>query len=412
MEKESARPKQRIYFKNDRTIGLLAFSAFSGLIYAIPQAMAQNVRQWVDFQQSDQIPDGILYSLGAGWAIPLENAKFYSPHLLPNRKDWQVIPEPQWPILINWFITGTCPLACQYCYAEDLMWGKSKEPDSEHALAEAAEAILALQPVVVVLTGGDPLFGPNFFRAVPMLSGKVGLMLDTSGYTLTDRHIETIKEHGIAVRISLDSERPKIQESQRPLHSQTKKPNQKTGTSLDASVAAIERCLKENIPVTVQTVATIYNANELATLGDKLRRWGVHSWRIFKVSPSAAKMDEYKMLIGETYKSGRVAKERSLKGPFQYIFEDLVSKFGGGQGSNFSLQITENEKPNAVILVAPDGTFYTESNLGPKKIVIDKEHPKQPRLEDIHAVVNMGAHAERYLNLTTTKYERGKNNEP
>ena len=45
--------------------------------------------------------------------------------------------------------------------------------------------------------------------------------------------------------------------------------------------------------MTVQTVATKKNANDLVTLGDKLYRLGVRSWRIFKVAPSKASYDGY-----------------------------------------------------------------------------------------------------------------------
>jgi hypothetical protein len=64
------------------------------------------------------------------------------------------------------------------------------------------------------------------------------------------------------------------------------------------------------------------------------------------------------------------------------------------------VQIAPNETPNAVILVGPDGTFYTESNTMVAKVILDDESPKRPRLEAILNKVDMAAHARRYLNLT------------
>ena len=67
---------------------------------------------------------------------------------------------------------------------------------------------------------------------------------------------------------------------------------------------------------------------------------------------------------------------------------------------NMVVQIAPNKTPNAVILVGPDGTFYTESTTAVAKVTLDNENPNRPRLESILSKVNMQAHAERYLNLT------------
>ena len=67
-----------------------------------------------------------------------------------------------------------------------------------------------------------------------------------------------------------------------------------------------------------------------------------------------------------------------------------------------AVQVADNQIPNAIILVAPDGTFLTESHFFTStvgKIEIDPQSPKEPNLENIHNSVNMHAHIERYLNL-------------
>jgi len=61
-----------------------------------------------------------------------------------------------------------------------------------------------------------------------------------------------------------------------------------------------------------------------------------------------------------------------------------------------AVQITHDEAPNAVVLVGPDGVFYTESNMSLGKIILDEEHPDAPSLDTIGMKVNMLAHAERY----------------
>lgn len=280
------------------------------------------------------------------------------------------------------------------------MRNPSNEPGKKE-LVDSAQAILNLKPLVVVLTGGDPLFGGNFFGAASLLAGKVGLIVDTSGYTLNDRHIETIKEHGMAVRVSLDSENPRVHNLHRPIYSQYPDLEKKNGPSMQAALRAIERLLSENISVTVQTVATKKNANDLINMGEKLRRLGVTAWRILKVAPSEARLQNYKRLSGILHDDGRPAGERSAKGPYNHVFKELTKRYAKKGTSGFSLQIASNTIPNNVILVGPNGVFYTESNVNIKKVVIDDDRPRNPKLKSVHAKVDMDAHAKRYLNLTT-----------
>ena len=76
-----------------------------------------------------------------------------------------------------------------------------------------------------------------------------------------------------------------------------------------------------------------------------------------------------------------------------------------------SVQVSSNQFPNAVILVAPDGTFLTESNLESQdsgKVILDDDLPKAPRLENIRNRVNMFAHTARYLNCENRAFSVGR----
>jgi hypothetical protein len=152
--------------------------------------------------------------------------------------------------------------------------------------------------------------------------------------------------------------------------------------------------------VTVQTVATKKNANDLVTLGDKLYRLGVRSWRIFKVAPSKKSYEGYKRLVGEVTDSGKKITGKKARGPYEFAFRNVMDAYEHRWHRNMVVQIAPNETPNAVILVGPDGTFYTESTTTVAKVILDDENPKRPRLDAIMSKVNMQKHADRYLNLT------------
>ena len=276
---------------------------------------------------------------------------------------------------------------------------EEREPDRD-GVVHIAKAILDYKPLVVVLTGGDPLFTPFLSTAIKSLYGKCGIVVDTSGYTFNDDHLELLKEYKVAIRISVDSERPKVNEAQRMLYKEY--PNYvKSGKgTTEAALSTICKCLDAGLSVTVQSVATKKTANDLLSLGDKLYRLGVHSWRVGKVAPSESSMEGFLQLVGGHTDKGKKVKGPHADGPYEYVFKELQDAWNGSWKDGMTVQVLPNNVPNAVVLVGPDGTFYTESNTAIKKVVLDAENSKAPSYEAIRSKVNMLAHAERYLNLT------------
>lgn len=387
--------KSGLIIRYDDECGLFAYSPYNGLVFAIHPNHADAILAWLDKKSKKSLSTEYSNSLGAGWFTPLENAKYAIPNLLPIDDNlWGCLPKPKWPIVINWFITGNCPLACAYCYAEDLMRGKSKEP-LKSDIHDIANKILSYNPLLVVLTGGDPLFTPNLSETIQQLYGKVGLMVDTCGYTFNENHLNLFKKYNVAVRISIDSEIPKVNKKQRFLHSDYRKLKKNHNDTLSAAVDALCQCLDAGITISVQTVVTKNNANDLEALGDKLIRLGVRSWRIHKVAPSNDSMRGYLKLLGS---------ERQQKNLYKHTFSNLLKILEGRWQRRMAVQVTYNEAPNAVILVAPDGIFYTESNVKPSKVVIDETNTTKPSHEAIISKVNIHAHAERYLNITSMRH--------
>lgn len=363
--------------------GLLVFSPFNGLIFAVSPDDAGEVSQWLN-KKNSLIKDPYNEVLGLGWKIDSSLAVYKKPHLLPDSKSFPIVLSTRYPILINWLITGKCKLACKYCYAEDLMRNNSNEPNKDD-LEKIVESILNYKPIAVVIAGGEPLLSPFFVKAIELLNKKTGIIVDTSASEISDEHLTLFKKYNINIRISLDSEIPELNQKQRPYYLKSK--NKYT---LSSAIELLCRCIKENIPVTVQSVATSKTANDLPFLGDKLYKLGLHSWRVLKIQPSRSSMKGYNELVGSKIQQNRL---------YNHIFKELNKFHNLKWKSQMALQIIQNENPNAVILVSPNGTFYTESNVSPGKVIIDEEKPKNPRLKMIQMKVNMKAHAERYLNL-------------
>ncbi|MCX6346268.1 MAG: radical SAM protein [Armatimonadetes bacterium] len=390
--------KSGLLFRNDPSIGMLTYSPYTGLVHAIHEDAAKAVVEWLDTSMS--VPPSDVYSdyLWGGWGVPPDEIKHIMPHLLPDAEHWTTLPVSREVIVVNWLLTGLCPLKCIYCYAEDLMRRENLEPSVEDILP-ISQAILALNPLVVVLTGGDPLVSTHLKLAIEQLAGRVGIIVDTSGCFLQDEHIELFKHYNVAVRISLDSERPQINNGQRPFAS-SKYVDESSSGSAGAALSALCRCLDASLSVTVQTVATKKTTNDLPALGDKLYRLGIRSWRILKVAPSKSKIDIYPRLVGTKTDDGRRLTGKQARGGYDFMFNKIRIAAKTVWSGKMAVQVANNDAPNAVVLVGPDGTFYTESTVRPEKIILDEVNPRNPDPIAILPRLNMSAHTERYLNLS------------
>jgi hypothetical protein len=64
-----------VFLRMDPGFGLLAYSPYTGLTYAIDVSDADAVSEWLNNQSSAPPADHYKYSLGAGWTVPLEKSK-------------------------------------------------------------------------------------------------------------------------------------------------------------------------------------------------------------------------------------------------------------------------------------------------------------------------------------------------
>ncbi|MDD2466839.1 MAG: radical SAM protein [Desulfobulbus sp.] len=384
--------KSGIFVREESQLGLLTYSPFSGLFYACNVEDKYNLLKWLDKQSTFAPSSDYEKALGAGWFIDSTSAVYPVPHLLPPQfAGWKKgVLCAQMPIVINWLLTGNCSLKCKYCYAQDVMNGSYKEPSYDD-INVIAESIIKQNPLVVVLTGGDPLMSKHLEYAISLLHEKAGIIIDTNGYLLNDNHIEIFKKYNVFVRVSIDSEIIKINNSLRPL---INKKNIDSKCPTTSAFNAIIKCINNEIKISVQSVATKKNRSDFISFGNKLYDIGVDGWRILMVAPSKHNFKNYLDLKGD---------DIGIKRFKSHILNEIRERHSKIWNSKMSIQVAENNIPNAVVLVAPDGTFLTESNIRNNdcigKIVIDNESPKNPRKEFFSISINMHAHTERYLNL-------------
>ncbi len=368
-----------LFIRAEEEMGLLVYSPYSGLIFLVHPEDAQSTFSWLK-RESDKPPsDPILNALGVGWDGNVSDGKFGATHYLGDR--WDRFPfTTNFPILINWFLTGKCPLACKYCDASDLMWDERPEPTADD-VKRIAGSILSYNPLAVVLTGGEPLLSPYLEECIGLLHGRTGIIVDTNGIYLDRHHIRLFKRYQVVVRISIDSPLPAYNDKIR-CFSKNGAPSidRRKASSLGSALQALCLCLEEGVPVSVQTVAVKKTINDLPTFGDRLYKLGIRSWRVHLVLLSKQKAHLRKSL--EVTPRSR---------------HNTLSKLLRNRWQCMDFQVLDDISRNSVVIVSTDGLFITESNAGTGKIVIDQRNPKAPAFETIFRAVSQDAHARRYL---------------
>lgn len=368
-----------LFVREDKGLGVLVYSPFTGLIFrCIENASTKKILlNWLDRNDASAPSDDYAASLGVGWHLPISDAQYPRRNILSVNGQKKALMPAEKPIVINWFLTGQCTYKCVYCYARDVMKTAGDEPTPSD-VKKIAKNILSFKPLAVVLTGGDPLCSPNLESAIEVLHNKTGIIVDTNGSLISKRHLRLFKKYNVFVRLSIDSERPKINQQLRP--SQIK-----DEITLISALKCLSLCLKNNIPVGVQTVLTSKNLSDIIPLRQTLSKFRIPTWRIlFLVNHSD------------------FANYELLKPNDERFYKQLVDELYKGIDNKMSIQVLHTQ-PDAVVLVSPTGIFLTEK-AGVGKIILDKKNPMKPSFACINNTIDRFAHLDRYLNLSEMPY--------
>ena len=377
MERKGIKTKKGIFIKTDKEFGAIVFSPYSGLFFAVSKEYVDDTLNYCN-EQKHTLPDNIIRHLNIG--IHSEKNFEIQSHWLPNKNCFTYINDfPDSPIVINWLISNNCCFSCNYCYAGDV----NDKLFEVRNIKLIAQDILALNPLAVVFSGGEPLREPQkIVDALEVLGNKTGIIIDTNGYHFNDKLTKLFKKYNVVVRISLDSLHNELNSKIRPL-----KDNKPNSDVLSTIIGNIGKYKEMNIPVLIHTVVSSVNKNSLYDLYNKLPALGVNGWRIFSViNPNDKdKKERYEKLMTFGKAKNIDEAQKEIQKEITLFGSKHISK------SDFSLQIvhSNDSKKNSVILVLPSGQFVTESRLKNEKIEISTE--------SIFNKVDLVGHYERYL---------------
>ncbi|MDD4875703.1 MAG: radical SAM protein [Dehalococcoidales bacterium] len=138
--------------------------------------------------------------------------------------------ENQYPLFIDWAITGKCNLNCRHCR------GFSEEELSTERAAALAAEIIELKPGWVIIEGGEPLLRGDLFEMLEILrQSQLEVNLITNGMLLDLQKIDNLKQLGVRVMISIDGATSATYEAIR------------TGASFNKVVQAARNCAREGL---------------------------------------------------------------------------------------------------------------------------------------------------------------------
>lgn len=373
--------KKGIYIRRNQDFGTLVFSPFSGLFFAVAKEFSDEIEAFCNSKQND-LPQVIADHINIG-LDKIKPVSFDVDHWLPSKEyfsDIDELPDKQ-PIVLNWLISNRCNCNCSYCYAGDVIDKEFENID----IKSAAQNLLNMNPLAVVLSGGEPLMEKQkIIDVLEIMGGKTGIIIDTNGLLFHKELIPLFTKYNIVIRVSLDSLQNEVNSRIRP-----QRDKKRNILGVNTIIQNITNYRHAGIPVLVHTVVSSMNKNSLEDLSKQLPRLSVNGWRIFTVvhPNNEAKKESFDKLM----KFGKVKNieeaEKNLQKEIFHLSKRLKSQ------SDFSIQILQavNTKKNSVVLVMPDGRLATEGMFKSAKTEIDRDN--------LFRKVDLRSHYERYLGL-------------
>src|SRR3974390_1868737 len=116
------------------------------------------------------------------------------------------------PRLVAWEVTRACDLACIHCRAVAQPTADPRQLSTDEAFRLVDQIAAFQEPVIFILTGGDPLKRPDIFSVADRAS-RAGLrvVMSPGGTQVTPASIRELKRVGVQrISVSLDGSTPAL----------------------------------------------------------------------------------------------------------------------------------------------------------------------------------------------------------
>lgn len=266
------------------------------------------------------------------------------------------------PLVINWNINGQCQNNCKYCFSKDYI--NIPATTSQFKLDNIIQHIKLLNPLLVVISGGEPLLFPQIKYVIDAIMKFSHVILDTNGFCIDKEFILYCKSNKVLLRISLDDYRTYINEKIR---------KSSINNSTELILNKIKILLDLSANFIIHTVLSDDNIDYIIEFGEYLLSIGVKFWEIQVVIPYNGDREKLNKKIIE------------------------LDNFYHSVKSHMCIKIhINNENEKGIILVNPKGEFLTRKSNSLKKEFIDSQNFCSPSLESLMSALDMKNHFKRY----------------
>jgi radical SAM protein len=183
----------------------------------------------------------------------------------------------QAPRLVAWEVTRACDLACQHCRAVAQPGADPRQLSTAEGFRLIDEIAAFGRPIILILTGGDPLKRPDVF-ALAERATQAGLrvVMSPSGTHVTPAIVAELKRVGVQrISVSLDG-------STAELHDRFRR----VPGAFDAATASLAYAREGGLPFQINTTVTRHNQHDLTAMLRLAVDLGAATWDVFMLVPT------------------------------------------------------------------------------------------------------------------------------
>ena len=214
----------------------------------------------------------------------------------------------QAPRLVAWEVTRACDLACLHCRAVAQPDADPRQLSTDEAFRLVDDIAAFTQPIILILTGGDPLKRPDIF-AIAERASRAGLrvVMSPSGTHVTPAIVAELKRVGVQrISVSLDG-------STAALHDEFRR----VPGAFAQATASLAYAREGGLPFQINTTVTRHNRHDLADMLRLAGDLGAVTWDVFMLVPTGRGKVQMEISPEEYEETLRFVYEASQTAPIQ-----------------------------------------------------------------------------------------------
>ncbi len=212
------------------------------------------------------------------------------------------------PRLVAWEVTRACDLACLHCRAVAQPYADPRQLSTEEAFRLVDDIAAFQEPVILILTGGDPMKREDICAVAERARGAgLRVVMSPSGTQVTPGSVRRLKQAGIQrISVSLDGSTPEVHDSFRRV----------PGAFAEAT-RSLAYAREGGLPFQINTTVTRHNLDDLPSLLRLAAELGAVTWDVFMLVPTGRGRIQMEITPEEYERTLHFVYEASLTAPIQ-----------------------------------------------------------------------------------------------